>query len=138
MLSYVVLARMQPAGKEVAVPIGGNIVFDTTMSDNGTAISYDANSGVITFGEEGFYYIDWYVATQTGLSDDGSNWAIQTSISEMSIIGSSHTKIAVTSGFAIINATVNETAKLVNVSNEALILSHSVKSKAALSVYKIA
>ena len=137
MLSYIVLARMLPAGKEVAVPIGENIVFDSIVSDGGTAISYDKSSEIITFVDEGFYYIDWYAAPQAGLSDVGSNWAIQTGISKMSIIGSSHTKIAVISGFALIDAEANETVRLVNVLSEALMLSHCVKSKAALSAYKI-
>ena len=137
MLSYMVLAKLLPPGEKVVVPSGENIVFDTIMSDSGTDISYDLGAGIITFKQEGYYYIDWYVSPQTGLSDDGNNWAIKTSLSNLTFTGSSHAKISVATGFAILDAEQNETAQLVNVSDNALTLSRSVQSKAALSVYRV-
>ena len=137
MLPYVVLARLQPINQIVTVPSGGNLVFDTVISSSGADISYDPGTGIITFATAGYYFIDWHVTTQTGLANDGNNWAIQTTLSNLTITGSSHTKISVASGFAILEAAVGETAQLVNVSNGTLVLSAAAQSKAALTVYRV-
>ena len=135
-ISYLELAKIQPNGDVIGT--GETLVFDEIVSDEGAQISYDTYTGVITFHEPGFYYIDWFVAPQFGFTTDGSNWAIQTSLSGLSIIGSSHTRVSVTTGFAILNAGADETARLVNVSDNALTLSQAVQCKAALVVYSIA
>ncbi|MGL6199834.1 MAG: hypothetical protein ACRC3H_12975 [Lachnospiraceae bacterium] len=135
MVSFIELAEILPAGEGLIVPVNGTLVFDTIVSSDGTAISYNTGTGVITFNVASLYYIDWYVAPQFGLTVDGSNWAIRTSISGLTIKGSSHTKVSVTTGFGIINAVAGETAQLVNVSSGALTLSQAVQSKAALVVY---
>ena len=137
MLPYVVLAKLQPIGQKFIVPSGVNLVFDTVVSASGTDISYDLSTGIITFTAEGYYFIDWHVTTQTGLSDDGSNWAIQTKLSDMTVTGSSHTKLSVATGFAILEAAVGEEAQLVNVSNGTLVLSEAAQSKAAVVVYRV-
>ena len=137
MLSYVVLAKLLPPGEKVIVPSGANIMFDTIVSVSGTDISYNPVTGIITFNNEGYYFIDWNAATQTGLSNDGNNWAIQTTLSNLTIIGSSHTAVSIAAGFAILNAAANETARLVNVSNGTLVLSEAVQSKAGLTVYRV-
>lgn len=137
MASFIQLERLLPVGEGVVIPVGGTLVFDTTVSSDGTSIGYNAGTGVITFVDAGYYFIDWSVAPQSGLTVDGSNWAIETSIGGLTIIGSSHTKVSVTTGFAIINAVAGETARLVNVSSGALTLSEAVQSKAALVAYNI-
>lgn len=138
MASFIELAKISPADESVVVPVTGTLIFDTIVSSDGTLISYNTDTGVITFTDAGFYYIDWYVAPHFGLTIDGSNWAIQTTISGLTYTGSSHTKVSITTGFAIINAAAGETARLVNVSSNALALSPVVQSKAALVVYNIA
>lgn len=137
MASFIELARLLPADQGVVVPVNGILVFDTIVSSDGTSISYNTDTGVITFNTAGFYFIDWYVAPQFGITTDGSNWAIQTTISGLTYKGSSHTKVSVTTGFSIINAAAGETARLVNVSSGALTLSEAVQSKAALVTYNI-
>ena len=138
MIPFIVLARLSPPGGSVYVPSNTNLVFDTIISSSGTDIGYDLNTGIITFNSEGYYFIDWHVTTQTGLSNDGNNWAIQTSISNQTITGSSHTKVSVATGFAILEAAEGETARLVNVSNGGLTLSEATQSKAAIVVYRVA
>lgn len=137
MVSFIELEKILPVGEGTVVPVNGTLVFDAIVSSDGTSISYDSGTGVLTFNDAGYYYIDWYVAPQFGITIDGSNWAIQTSISNLTFTGSSHTKVSVTTGFAIINAVAGETARLVNVSSGALTLSEVVQSKAALVVYNI-
>ena len=113
------------------------LVFDTIIDSEGlnSQFDYNADTGVITFLEEGYYFIDWYVAPQFGFTTDGSNWAIQTAVSGLTFTGSSHTRVSVTIGFALIKAEVNETVQLLNVSDGALTLSEAVNSKAGLIVY---
>jgi len=137
-IAYIELERLHPQGGTVVVPVGGPLVFDTIVSSEGTNISYNMVSGVITFNLAGYYYIDWYVAPQFGLTTDGSNWAIKTTISQQTFIASSHTKVAVTTGFALLNVAAGETVQLFNVSDGALSLSQAVKSKAGLVVYSVA
>ncbi|MCL2336194.1 MAG: hypothetical protein FWC60_02115 [Firmicutes bacterium] len=137
-ISYMELERLGPAGNVYFVPVNGVLIFDTVVSSVGTQISYDFATGEITFSEAGYYYIDWYVAPQFSLSTDGSNWAIKTNLSQLTFIGSSHIKVGVTTGFAILQVQASEKARLVNVSNDAFDLSAAVKSKAGLVVYSVA
>ncbi|MCL1872847.1 MAG: hypothetical protein FWF85_01880 [Clostridiales bacterium] len=137
-ISYIELERVAPQGFVVIVPENGTLVFDTIIADEGTMISYNINTGTITFNEAGFYYIDWFVAPVYGLTSDGSNWAVRTGQSQLTLIGSSHAKVSVTTGFAIIEAEAGETAQLINVSDGAINLSQAVKSKAGLVVYNVA
>jgi len=113
------------------------LVFDTIIASEGLSSQFDYNmsTGVITFLEEGYYFIDWYAAPQFGFTTDGSNWAIKTSVSGLTFTGSSHTKVSVTIGFAIINAEVGESVQLLNASDGALTLSEAVNSKAGLIIY---
>ena len=136
-ISYMELERLAPQGDVLVVPEGGAVEFDSVVSSEGAMISYDM-AGTITFNGAGYYYIDWYVAPQFGLTTDGSNWAIQTGIGGLTFIGSSHTKVSATVGFAIFNAVAGETARLVNVSDGAIALSRAVLSKAGLIVYNVA
>ena len=135
-ISYLELAKVLPNG-DIIEP-EGVLVFDEIVSSVGSLIEYNQDSGVITFHEPGYYYFDWYVAPQFGLTTDGSNWAIQKNNGELSIIGSSHTRVSVTTGFAMINAAAEDTVRLVNVSDGALTLSQAVRCKAGLIVFSVA
>jgi len=135
-ISFVQLERAQLG--DGVVPEGGALVFDRVVSSAGTQISYNAAAGTITLNQAGFYYIDWYVAPFFGLTTDGSNWAIQTTLGGLAIVGSSHTKVSVTTGFAILNVGAGETVQLVNVADGAVSLSPFVLSKAGLIAYSVA
>ena len=137
MVSFIELQRISPVGEGLVIPVNGTLIFDSLVSSDGVSIDYDAATGVFTFRDAGYYYVDWYVAPQFGLTIDGSNWAIQTSIGGLTMIGSSHTKVSVTTGFAIINAAAGETARLANVSSGDITLSQAAQSKAAIVVYRI-
>ena len=135
-ISYVQLERLEPASGGV-ITENSPLIFDTVVSLEGAQMSYDVSTGIITFNEAGYYYVDWYVAPQFGMTTNGSNWAIKTTISQMMIVGSSHTKVSSTTGFAILNVEANETVQLINVSDGALSLSQAVKSKAGLVAYGV-
>ena len=138
-MAFLELERKLPADDSVAINTNDTLVFDSIISSEGlgSQIDYDMDTGIITFIEPGYYYIDWLVAPQTGLTTDGCNWAVQTSISKLSYIGSSNIKVTETIGFAIIQAAAGETARLVNVSDGALFLSKTIQPKASLKVYNV-
>ena len=136
-ISFLQLERLGPVRAALVVPANGALVFDTTVSSAGTQISYDPVAGTIILHEAGPYYLDWYVAPYFGLTTDGSNWAVRTTLSQRTFIGSSHAKIAVTTGFAILTAAAGETVQLVNVSDGPIHLSPFVKSKAGIVAYSV-
>ena len=115
------------------------VLFDTNLQSSGNNISYDYATGDITFHVAGVYHINWFVAQQTGLATDGSNFAIIQSLDNMPrVIGSNHVKISQTSGFAIIKTGAADIkVRLANVSNAAATLSDTTQVKAGLAVYRI-
>jgi len=117
----------------------GAVVFNNVLSSSGTEISYNTITGELTFGEAGYYYVDWFVATQFGLTTDGSNFAIVTSENDPALTGSSHVRVSPTIGFAIIEVTTpGKTIQLINTSDNSLTLSAFVNTKAALVVFLVA
>ncbi|SDN35192.1 hypothetical protein SAMN04488502_1211, partial [Dendrosporobacter quercicolus] len=46
----------------ISVAAGTNVLFDTTVSNQSTAISYDPLTGALAITESGIYYIAWWVA----------------------------------------------------------------------------
>jgi hypothetical protein len=120
------------------VDTGDPVVFNVQLQSGGGGITYNDLTGVITFALPGVYYLNWYVAQQTGLATDGSNFDIVTSNAVPDIVGSNHVKISQTSGFAIIETTTaGVTARLVNVADERATLSDTTMVKAALAVFGI-
>ena len=115
-----------------------NVLFDENAITEGDGkIVYDGATGVITFLETGVYYFNWFVTQQAGQATNGSNFSIKTTA--LDITGSNNIKVSQTSSFAIVNITaINETARLVNVSDAAAILSKAVLVKAGLAVFKVA
>ena len=121
-----------------AVNTNDSVDFNVLVQSGGSAISYDMATRHITFHESGVYYLSWFVAQQTGLATDGSNFAIITSAQAgpPGITGSNHIKISQTNGFAIIKTDVpNVTAQLVNVSDASAQLSNTAHVKAGLAVF---
>ena len=122
------------------------IIFDNIVSCGGNKVVYDNLTGTITFDQAGVYYINWFVAQQTGLATDGSNFAIYVEMpssadQDLIITASSHIKISQTSGFAIVDVEEGKegtTAKLVNVSNSAAVLSEVTLTKSGITVFEMA
>ena len=116
-----------------------SVAFDTILQYGGSSLTYDVATKDITIHTPGVYYINWFVAQQTGLATDGSNFAIIQSLdNQPRFIGSNHVKISQTSGFAIIKTTVpNIKVRLANVSNAAAALSDTAQIKAGLAAFSI-
>ena len=130
--------ELQRSADGVVEP-GDPVVFDTIVSSSGTDISYDPGTGEITFETADYYFIDWFVAPSFGLPTDGSNFAIVTSADDPPLTDSSHVRVSLTVGFAILNVeTPGTTARLINMSDSALTPSPAVIAKAALDVFGVA
>jgi hypothetical protein len=114
-------------------------VFDNAPLPIGEQINYNLTTGVITFNEPGIYYVSWFVATQFGLTTDGSNFAIVASSSFSPVLGgSSHIKVAPTVGFGIIVVlSAGESIRLINTSDGSITLSEDAQTKASLVAFAI-
>ena len=131
MIQYLQLERTYDG----SIASNGTVVFDAVLSGVEGLISYNTLTGKITFSADGLYYIGWFVATEFGQTTNGSNFAIVTSDGE-TLTGSSHVRVSSTTGFAIVEVAVpGKTARLVNTSDNDLVLSQAVNAKAALVVY---
>jgi len=120
------------------IPVNGAVLFNEQLGKGGTQINYTVATGDIVFAAPGYYYINWFVAPQFGLTTNGSNFAILSSDGEV-LTGSSHIRNSPTVGFAVIEvATPGKTVSLLNTSDNSITLSEAVKAKAAIAVYAIA
>jgi len=106
-------------GLQLQKSIGGvintddNVLFETVLSNFGD-VSYDSGTGVITIGQPGRYFINWWVATQSALGDNAVIFSIVTSQDE-DIPGNTPLKTGEVAGFALIQAdTAPVTLSLVN------------------------
>ena len=137
------------------IPTGSVIPFDHTLNSS-TDIAYDRATGKFTIKTAGTFVINWFVSPQTGLSPEGSNFAIAVYNPLLSgqadypgfmapeiIAGSGHVKIAPTSGFAVIRVTDEQSGEggvvfgLQNVSSHDAALSERTHVKAGLIAFGI-
>jgi len=138
------------------IPAGDAILFDHPLNTS-TAIEYDDQTGRFTIKMAGAWLVNWFVAQQSGLSPEGSNFgvAIYHPITDdqdpdypglqapSTVVGSGHVKISPTSGFTIINvadADVKEGGvvfELQNVSSHDAALSTRTQVKAGLAVFGV-
>ena len=121
-----------------AIAPNSNVEFNRVLLTNNQIMH--TPEGVLTFLQTGLYFVNWFVAQQTGLSVDGSNFAIVTSTDpDTGFTGSSHVKIAPATGFAIIRVdNVGKTIRLVNKSTHRATLSDDTRVKAGIAVFGIA
>jgi len=109
------------------------------------SVLYDEDTGIFGIKRAGVYLVNWFVSQQTGLSHQGSNFAIVIDPEDTdpkSIVGSGHVKISPSSAFAIITVTEEEAALvtgkqfvLENISSHDAALSERNLVKAGLSVF---
>ncbi len=110
---------MNTIGLQLQKSIGGvintddNVLFETVLSNFGD-VSYDSGTGVITIGQPGRYFINWWVATQTSLGPNAVIFSIITSQDD-DIPGNTPLKTGEVAGFALIQVdTAPVTLSLVN------------------------
>jgi len=135
-------------GVPLIVTAGENVIFDHVLTTSTPPILYDSSSGIFSFKHAGVYLVNWFVAQQTGLSIDGSNFGIVINPNTMTttqIIGSGHVKISPSSAFAIItvsdeeaNSVTGKQFTLKNVSTHDAALSERTAVKAGLAIFGVA
>jgi len=138
------------------VPVDDAVLFDNPISTT-AAIEYDDVTGRFTIKSIGAFLVNWFVAQQTGLSPEGSNFGIAVykpildendnnhpGLMPPEIIsGSGHVKIAPASGFAIITVTKEQLQEggvvfeLRNISSHDAALSERTHVKAGLAVFGV-
>lgn len=141
------------AGTRYSVADGWAIPFDTTVFQSKsdgieTDIDFDAfddvagtGSGMVTFTQPGVFFINWFVAQQTGLSAAGSNFSLILTvdgIETQSVIGSANTKISSSSGFAVLTVPKSgSTLILRNISGSKATLSEHTLVKAGMAIFSL-
>lgn len=138
------------------ITAGEAVSFDHFLNPS-TAIEYDNQEAKFTIKLPGAFLINWFVAQQTGLSPEGSNFAIAVYhpiiddedenypglMAPEIIAGSGHVKISPISGFAIIHVTNDHLKEggvvfeLKNVASHDAALSERTHVKAGLAIFGI-
>ena len=113
------------------------------MKFNGTNVESGiyALDGIITVTKPGQYLVNWFVAQSTGMATNGHNFALLLDEhDEFSPLTSTHVKIAGGSGFATIDIQELDVPlhfKLVNVSDQAAVLSSRTHAIAGIAFYGV-
>lgn len=101
------------------------IIFDTTINNAITGVTYDSTTGEITVTETGLYYINWWVATDGSTVEPTIDLAIVTSSGE-TIISSNPILSGQMSGNALLSITATEanpvTIRLINITGNDVFL----------------
>ncbi|MDR3022305.1 MAG: hypothetical protein LBU60_06515 [Clostridiales bacterium] len=139
MYNYIQLGRTM-AG---SIQPNSEVLFDSLIMNDGSQISYNQETGHFTFGV-GTYHINWFVTQMTGLSTNGSNYIftpLPLPVGNSPSAGSNHIKISSTSGTQIISIQTDaqriQEYALVNISDDAAVLSDIVLSKAGITIHQI-
>ena len=115
---------------------GDSIMFFHALSDDGS-ITCEFTTGEFRLNFCGTCFIKWFVAPQSGLTSEGSNFAVFVNGQE-DFAGSSHIKISPAVGFSIVNANgFPSTVRLVNVSDGNISLSQTAQVTAGIIIFRI-
>ena len=114
-----------------------NVIFNVQTIDT-PGISYDKNTGIVTFNTIGQYSIRWWVATET-TPKGAIEFGLKFSSRKDFMLGSSPQKTGQVSGFAAIDIlTEGTTMSLINSTDTNNVYSREVQLKAYLLILPIA
>ena len=122
------------------IAVGEAVGFNNEIESSGVDTFTWEASGQINILKKGTYFINWFVAQQTGLALDGGNFTLQIIGDEKMShsTGSSHLKITSISGFAIVNVDSEPvTIELVNTSELPATLSEDTLIKAKIAIFGV-
>jgi len=112
---------------------GARVLFDTTVYLAGN-ISYNSASGEITLQEAGRYVVNWWLATQSSQSTNGTAFALSSSQGDL-LAGNSPIKTDEVYGIGIIDVSITPiTLSLVNISTATVYFSQQVPLKGSLVI----
>ena len=139
-MAYFLQLELDSTTNPFQVAVEGVVPFTTEVVNSGSDMFTWTQDGEINILKKGTYFINWYVAQQTGLALDGSNFALQIvgDINMLHSTGSSHLKITAVSGFAILDVGDSPmTIQLLNVSEYPATLSEDTKIKAGIAIFGV-
>ena len=139
MPSYLQLQKS--GGDPYGALMGQAIVFDETpIVLEGPAIAYDNLTGTISLLVAGAYYVSWFVAPQSGLTTNGSNFGLLVD-GTLHSGGSGHVRFSPTAGFAMVEAPATSlpvAVQLANIADGDIELTQSGLLMAGLVCYLVA
>ncbi len=113
-----------------------NVIFDQTVYSTGN-ISYNPTTGVITLNEPGQYIFDWWVATQSSLSQTGIVFSLSSSQGDL-LEGNSPIKPGEVYGLGVIDViSAPVTVSLINSTDQTIYYSSATPLTASLLVHNI-
>lgn len=120
-----------------SVAANANVIFDEIVYSSGD-ITYDTGTGIITLNEPGRYIFDWWVATQSSLSQIGAVFALSSSQGDL-LDGNSPIKTGEVYGLGVIEVVAAPvTVSLINTTTETIYYSSITPLTANLLVHNIA
>lgn len=112
---------------------GENVLFDNIAFTSGN-ITYNPVTGIITFLEAGRFSIDWWLATQSSQSTNGTSFALVSSQSD-SLAGNSPLRTGEVYGAGIIEVvSAPVTLSLVNISTGTVFFAQQVPLRGSLVI----
>lgn len=117
------------------IPSGDTIIFNETLVDSDSGISYDPITGTVTFLDDGQYYVSWFVVVKTALGVQGVNVSVVTNemIPKYYTAGSNF-KNGEIFGSALLTVNNGFSISLQNQSASDVSLAESVQVNAGISV----
>lgn len=111
------------------------IIFnDILYLDSSGIVSYNTLTGEITINAIGVYYVNWWVATASALTTQGTSFAV--SVNGKQYVGSTPIRLSQVGGSAVVEITQPKTVMtLINVTSASVQLASNVQHQANLVLY---
>lgn len=111
------------------------VLFNETLVDSDPNVTYSSVNGMITFANEGQYYVSWFVVTQTTLGASGADFSIVTNeTTPKYYTAGSGFKYGEIVGSALLNVTPGFQFALRNSSGATVGLAATVQVNAGISI----
>ncbi len=111
------------------------VLFNETLVNSDPNVTYNSVNGMITFANEGQYYVSWFVVTQTALGVPGADFSIVTNeTTPKYYTAGSGFKYGEIFGSALLDVTSGFQFSLRNSSGAVVSLSATVQVNAGISI----
>ena len=139
-MAYFLQLELSSNTNPFQIDADGIVPFTNEIENSGNQSFNWTVDGEMTILKKGTYFINWFIAQQTGLSLAGGNFALQIIQGENihHSTGSNHLKMNTVSGFAVLNVDEKPVQfHLVNTSEFVATLSEDTQVKAAIAIFGV-